>query len=98
MSLDPHAMLGLIYEGLITENGETGELEPGIAESWRISDDQQQIIFNLRSDVRWSDGEPLTADDVVFSFNKIYFNDDIPNGEQDVFRIGQAGGFPKSAK
>jgi peptide/nickel transport system substrate-binding protein len=98
MSLDPHAMLGLIYEGLITENGETGELEPGIAESWRISDDQQQIIFNLRSDVRWSDGEPLTADDVVFSFNKIYFNDDIPNGEQDVFRIGQAGGFPQVRK
>ena len=98
MSLDPHAMLGLIYEGLITENGETGELEPGIAESWIISDDQQQIIFNLRSDVRWSDGEPLTADDVVFSFNKIYFNENIPNGEQDVFRIGQAGKFPQVSK
>ena len=98
VSVDPHAVLGLIYEGMITQNGETGELEPGIAESWEISDDQQQIILNLRSDVRWSDGEPLTADDVVFSFNDVYFNEKIPSRIQDILRIGQKGQFPQVRK
>lgn len=97
-SLDPHAVLGLIYEGMITQNGETGELEPGIAESWQISDDRQRLIFTLRPDVKWSDGEPLTADDVVFSFNEIYFNKNIPNNVRDILRIGQKGQFPKVRK
>ena len=98
ISSDPHAVLGLIYEGMITENGETGELEPGIAESWEISDDRQHIFFNLRPDARWSDGTALTADDVVFSFNRIYFNENIPSGIRDVLRIGKQGHFPKVRK
>jgi peptide/nickel transport system substrate-binding protein len=98
ISPDPHAVLGLLYEGMITQNGETGELEPGIAESWEISEDRQHILFNLRPNVRWSDGEPLTADDVVFSFNKIYFNENIPNSVGDILRIGQEGRFPQVRK
>jgi peptide/nickel transport system substrate-binding protein len=95
---ESNAALNLIYEGLISTNGETGELEPGIAESWKISDDQQRILFTLRPDVKWSDGEPLTVDDVVFSFNEIYFNENIPSGERDILRVGAQGLFPQVRK
>ncbi|MEO1208086.1 MAG: ABC transporter substrate-binding protein [Cyanobacteria bacterium J06638_20] len=95
---ESNAALNLIYEGLISQNGETGELEPGIAESWEISDDQQRILFTLRPEARWSDGEPLTVDDVVFSFNEIYFNDNIPSSSRDILRVGEQGLFPQVRK
>jgi peptide/nickel transport system substrate-binding protein len=84
----------LTYEGMISQNGLTGELEPGIAESWEISDDRLQIIFTLQEGLRWSDGEPLTVDDVTFTFNEVYFNELIPNTYRDVMRIGESRAFP----
>jgi len=98
MSQEANTALNLMYEGLVAQNGLTGELEPGIAESWEISEDQQRIVFTLRPDVRWSDGEPLTVDDVVFSFNEVYFNEKIPSGERDILRIGSQGTFPRVTK
>ena len=98
MSQEANATLGLIYEGLIGQNGLTGELEPGLAESWEISDDQRRIVFTLRPDLQWSDGEPLTVDDVVFSFNEVYFNEKIPSGERDILRVGSQGLFPAVTK
>ena len=41
------------------------ELQPRLAESWEFSDDRLTLTFRLRGGVRWHDGEPLTADDVV---------------------------------
>ncbi|MDX1714095.1 MAG: ABC transporter substrate-binding protein, partial [Halomonas venusta] len=57
---------GNIYEGLLRY---TTDLEPmpQLAESWDISDDGRTYTFHLREDVTWHDGEPFTADDVVFS-------------------------------
>jgi len=98
MSSEANTALSLMYEGLVSQNGLTGDLEPGIAESWEISEDQQRIVFTLRPDVRWSDGEPLTVDDVVFSFNDVYFNEKIPSGERDILRIGAQGAFPRVTK
>jgi peptide/nickel transport system substrate-binding protein len=95
---DAHAVLGLIYEGLITQNGETGELEPGIADSWEFSSDQRHLRFHLRPNARWSDGVSLTADDVIFSFRNIYFNESIPNNMQDILRIGEERRFPQVRK
>lgn len=88
----------LIYEGLITENGVTAEIEPALAESWQISEDKKQIVFTLRPGLKWSDGEPLTADDVVFSFNDIYLNPDIPTGTKDGLQIGESKALPKVRK
>jgi peptide/nickel transport system substrate-binding protein len=51
-------------------------------------------VFTLRPGLKWSDGEPLTADDVVFSFQDIYLNEQIPSGARDVLRIGDTGAFP----
>ncbi|MUG96204.1 ABC transporter substrate-binding protein [Scytonema sp. UIC 10036] len=87
-----------IYEGLVAENGITGEVEPALAESWDISPDKQRIVFTLRNNLKWSDGQPLTADDVVFSYNEIYFNKEIPTSIKDVVKIGENDTFPKVQK
>lgn len=76
------------YEGLINTDGITSEVIPAAAESWDISDDKRTITFTLRSGLRWSDGEPLTVDDVIFTFNEIYFNEAIPTDSRDILRVG----------
>src|SRR6187397_2165040 len=43
---------------------------PGVATSWTQSEDGLTWTFTLRDDVTWQDGEPLTADDVAFTYNK----------------------------
>lgn len=91
-------VFGFINEGLISQNGLTTELEPALAESWEISDDQKQIIFTLRKDLKWSDGEPITADDVVFTYNDVYLNEKVPTGTRDILRIGSQGAFPSVSK
>ena len=47
------------------------QIEPGLAESWTNSPDGKTWTFKLRKNLRWSDGEPLTADDVVFTCNDV---------------------------
>ncbi|MCS7226421.1 MAG: ABC transporter substrate-binding protein [Gloeomargarita sp. SKYB31] len=90
-----YSVFGFIYEGLLQTNGVTLELEPGLAESWEISPDKKRIVFTLRENLRWSDGQPLTADDVVFSFRDVYLNPKIPSGIQDILRVGQSRAFPE---
>ncbi len=90
-------VFGLIQQGLLQTNGLTGEIEPALAESWEISEDQKTIILKLRPGLRWSDGEPLTVDDVVFSFNEVYLNEDIPTGIRDILQTGD-GSYPTVKK
>lgn len=59
-------LTGLIFQGLVALNAR-GEPTPALAESWEISPDQQDITFRLRQGVRWHDGAPFTAADVVFT-------------------------------
>ncbi len=61
-----------IFDGLIDTNYLTGEIEPALAESWEVSRDRLTWTFTLRQGVRWSDGKPLTVDDVVFSYQAIF--------------------------
>ncbi|MEQ8757859.1 MAG: ABC transporter substrate-binding protein [Coleofasciculus sp. G1-WW12-02] len=97
-SLFSRIVFGLIYDGLINENGITAELEPGLAESWDISEDKRRITFTLRPGLKWSDGEPFTADDIVFTYNEIYLNEKISTGVRDILRIGTSGAFPSVTK
>jgi peptide/nickel transport system substrate-binding protein len=78
---------GLIYEGLISFDASTMTTRPWLAKSWKISPDGLIWTFELRDDVLWSDGEKFTADDVVFTFNDLIYNDDIPTTTRDVFMI-----------
>jgi len=93
-----YSIFGYMYEGLINENGLTSELEPGLAESWKVSKDGKKIVFTLREGLKWSDGEPMTTDDIIFSYEKIYFNDKIPSGLKDTLRVGMSRQFPKLKK
>ncbi|MBD2464318.1 ABC transporter substrate-binding protein [Oscillatoria sp. FACHB-1407] len=88
-------VFGYIYEGLIVEDGVTGEIQPALAESWEISPDNKRIVVTLKPNLRWSDGEPLTVEDVVFTYNDLYFNEAIPSSIRDVLRIGEGGALPQ---
>jgi peptide/nickel transport system substrate-binding protein len=91
-------VFSLISESLVSENGVTGEVEPDLAESWVISDANKRIVFTLREGLKWSDGQPMTADDVVFTFNEIIFNEAIPTDSRDGLRIGKNRALPKVQK
>ncbi|WP_041780081.1 ABC transporter substrate-binding protein [Allocoleopsis franciscana] len=98
LSSESPNVFSYIYEGLITENGLTGAIEPALAERWQISEDKQRIVFTLRQGLKWSDGEPLTVDDVVFTYNEIYFNELIPTPVRDVLKIGESEALPTVRK
>ena len=57
-----------LHAPLIRLNQETQEMEPALAESWEFSEDGKTLVFRLKPGIRFSDGEPLTAADVVFTF------------------------------
>ena len=64
------AGLGGLFETLTTQVEDDALSEYGlIAESMEVAPDKSWIIYNLRPEARWHDGKPITADDVVFSFN-----------------------------
>ncbi|MFH1202674.1 MAG: ABC transporter substrate-binding protein [Candidatus Omnitrophota bacterium] len=81
------AVTGLIFEGLTRTNGITLEVEPNLAHAWLVSKDGKEITFYLRKGLRWSDGVPLTGDDIVFTFNELIYNPDIPNSARDIFTV-----------
>lgn len=81
------AAIGPLFSGLTRLNLKTMQPEPDLAESWEVSEDGKVWIFHLRRNVRWSDGLPFTADDVVFTFNEIYYNDSIPSSTRDVLTV-----------
>ncbi|MCC6142869.1 MAG: hypothetical protein IT368_03575, partial [Candidatus Hydrogenedentes bacterium] len=60
-----------IFDGLLYRDPETLEMKPNVAESVEESDDHLTYTFHLRKDVVFSDGEPLTAGDVKFTFDKV---------------------------
>jgi peptide/nickel transport system substrate-binding protein len=60
---------GQLYARLVRRNAD-GSLEPGLAESWNVSDDGKTVTLTLR-DAKFSDGSPITADDVVFSLLRV---------------------------
>ena len=77
--LDPQTCLALtdynillaLFEGLTCLDEKTSQPVPGVAERWEVSADGLAYTFHLRADARWSDGDPLTADDFLYSFRRI---------------------------
>ncbi|RYG28376.1 MAG: peptide ABC transporter substrate-binding protein, partial [Burkholderiales bacterium] len=77
-SLDPQKVegtwandiVGDMFIGLFTED-EASKPVPGVAESWTVSDDTLTWTFKLKP-MNWSDGEPVTADDFVFAFQRLF--------------------------
>ena len=77
-TLDPHRtsttyeanILHDLLEGLVIRDA-AGKVIPGAAESWEVSEDGTTYIFTIRGDARWSNGDPVTADDFAFSLRRI---------------------------
>lgn len=64
-------MWALTYDYMITYSMDDMSPEPGLAESWETSDDGLTWTFDIREGVQWSDGEPLTAADIAFTYSRI---------------------------
>ena len=62
-----------LFEGLVVQTPQ-GDIIPGCAESWEISDDDLRYTFNLRENLYWSDDDktPITADDFVFGISRLF--------------------------
>src|SRR5665213_1942943 len=75
-TLDPALLTGIpemridvgLFEGLARLDPKTARPIPGLAESWEISSDGKIYTFHLRTNLVWSTGEPIRADDVVYSW------------------------------
>ncbi len=59
-----------LYEGLVVYDAKA-QVVPGVAESWTVSDDGTTYTFKLRENAKWSNGDPVTAGDFVFAFQRI---------------------------
>ncbi len=76
-----------MFWGLLNFDVPTQTVEPGLADWWTNSADGKTWTFHLRKNLRWSDGAPLTADDVVFTWNDVIYNPKIDNVTRDPFII-----------
>lgn len=59
-----------LYEGLVEYHPKTLEATPAIAERWDINNDSSEYVFHLRQNARWSNGDPITAEDFVYSIRR----------------------------
>ncbi|HBM16937.1 MAG TPA: peptide ABC transporter substrate-binding protein [Lentisphaeria bacterium] len=77
--IDPQTVTGVpeqriisaLFEGLLSENPETLEPEPALAESWSVSPDSLTYTFKLRDNLKWSNRDPITANDFVYAYKRI---------------------------
>ncbi len=76
--LDPHVVSGTpeinivnaLFEGLVTINPYTLQPEPAVASSWSFSENGRIVTFQLNPEARWSNGDPVTAEDFVWSWRR----------------------------
>ena len=64
------------WEAALTISANMRDFLPNLAEAWEVSEDGRTLTIRLRPGIRWSDGEPLTSDDFVFTFDHLWMDDD----------------------
>ncbi len=64
-------IMNLIFMSLHKIDPATGKMQPELARSWEFSEDLTAITYYLRTDVTWWDGTPVTAEDVVFTYERM---------------------------
>src|SRR3954467_8127690 len=65
-----HRLALTFFEGLVSEDPQLNVI-PGVAEKWEISPDGLVYTFHLRSDAKWSNGDPVTADDFIQTYRRM---------------------------
>lgn len=102
-TLDPQRMSYLqdfrlayaLYEGLVRWNNEDLSIQPAAAELPEVSSDRLTYVFQLRPDVKWSDGDPVTAHDFVYSFQRLLWPDTAADYSNLLFVVDGAEAFFK---
>src|SRR2546429_658651 len=79
-------VIGRLMADLIDINRSSQQTEPALAKSWKISPDSRTFTLQLRKGIRFSDGHPFDADDVVFSFN-VYMDEAVDSPQRDLLII-----------
>lgn len=80
-------VIALLCADLIHINMLTQGTEPALAKSWKVSPDGKRYTLELRRGIRFSDGQPFDADDVVFSF-KVYLDEHVHSPQRDLLEVG----------
>jgi ABC-type transport system substrate-binding protein len=71
------------HRGLVNLDHISGAIVPDLAKSWELSEDSLVITFHLREGLMWSDGAPITADDIIFTYNDLLLNEDVDTNARD---------------
>ena len=79
-------VIGTMQSDLVHINRHTQRTEPALASSWKVSPDGRKYTLALRHDVKFSDGAPFTADDVVFTF-QLYLDESLNSPQRDLLVI-----------
>jgi peptide/nickel transport system substrate-binding protein len=77
---------GLMFSGLISYDPVRQTYDPGLLKEWYMEDDKHNWILKLRDGLKWSDGHPITADDIVFTSQVIY-DPNILNAIKDILQV-----------
>ncbi len=80
-------ILGLMTADLIHINRLSQGTEPALAKSWKVSPDGLRYVLQLRRGLRFSDGHPFDADNVVFSF-QVYLDEKVHSPQRDLLTVG----------
>tara|TARA_B100000767_G_C19774173_1_gene541700 strand:+ start:3343 stop:4980 length:1638 start_codon:yes stop_codon:yes gene_type:complete len=99
--LDPHTVTGVpehniisaLFEGLVSVDPITLAPKPAVAESWVISNDRKRYTFTLRDNAHWSNGDPVTANDFVWSWQRMLSPALASEYAYQLFTVKNAKGF-----
>ena len=65
------SMAGMLYDGLLTTEPRTGEVVPLLAKDFKINGNE--YLIHMRHGIKWTDGKPITADDVIYTYEEVVF-------------------------
>ncbi len=86
---DQHNMVRTIgYHNLVRWSRDWSEVQPHIAKDVQVNDDSTEFTFTLREGMKWSDGTPFTADDIMFWYEDVLTNPELTPGIDPLWTVG----------
>ncbi len=79
-------VISRMFTGLVEFNNQTQVYTPGLLKAWTMEADKRNWMLELRDGMQWSDGKPITADDVIFSA-KVIYDPNVANAAKDVLQV-----------
>lgn len=79
-------VVGVLFESLVEMDPLTLDFIPSLAERWDVSPDKREWTFYIRDSAKWSDGKPVSSEDVIFTLSAI-FDPRVPNSYRDILTV-----------